>query len=168
MAGSSTLQELFDALRRFGDRPAIVALQKEGADIWPYQKLSDHLTRLAAGLTDAGLRRGDRVALCATRPSASPTRYASKSWRCKNRPLRPAERIPHGRGSKRKASAATGRSQQTGMSAALSVISTPARRISSRARSESPGCRFTPRQASATRCVRKPSLTASSAVAFTQ
>ena len=65
MAGSSTLQELFDALRRFGDRPAIVALQKEGADIWPYQKLSEHLTRLAAGLTDAGLRRGDRVALFA-------------------------------------------------------------------------------------------------------
>ena len=57
---------------------------------------------------------------------------------------------------------------RTPTNSALSVISTPARRISSSARAVSPGCRFTPRQASAMRCVWKPSLTASSAVAFTQ
>lgn len=65
MASSSTLQSLYDALGRFGDRPAIVALQKEGTEIWSYRQLSDHIGRLSAGFAAAGLRPGDGVAFFA-------------------------------------------------------------------------------------------------------
>jgi len=50
----------------------------------------------------------------------------------------------------------------------LPTTTTPADRISSRARDTSPECRSTPRQASSTSVVRNPSRTASSAVARTQ
>jgi long-chain acyl-CoA synthetase len=45
-------------------KPAIVALQKEGI-LWSYRKLSDHVVRLAASLAEAGLCRGERVAILA-------------------------------------------------------------------------------------------------------
>ena len=51
----SNLRELIGALPRGADKPAIIALQKEGIDLWSYRKLSDHVVRLAAGLADAGL-----------------------------------------------------------------------------------------------------------------
>ena len=61
----SNLRELIGALPRGADKPAIIALQKEGIDLWSYRKLSDHVVRLAAGLADAGLCRGERVAILA-------------------------------------------------------------------------------------------------------
>ena len=70
MASSSTLQSLYDALGRFGDRPAIVALQKEGTEIWSYRQLSDHIGRLSAGFAAAGLRPGDGVAFFARNQAA--------------------------------------------------------------------------------------------------
>jgi long-chain acyl-CoA synthetase len=61
----SSLHDLICALPQRADKPAIIALQKEGLDVWSYRKLSDHVVRLAAGLTEAGLRRGERVAILA-------------------------------------------------------------------------------------------------------
>ena len=61
----SSLRDLIDALPRGADKPAIIALQKEGLDLWSYRKLSEHVVRLAAGLAEAGLCRGERVAILA-------------------------------------------------------------------------------------------------------
>ena len=61
----SNLRDLIGALPRGADKPAIIALQKEGLDLWSYRKLSDHVVRLAAGLAEAGLCRGERVAILA-------------------------------------------------------------------------------------------------------
>ena len=61
----SSLRDLISALPQRADKPAIVALQKEGLDVWSYRKLSDHIARLAAGLAEAGLCRGERVAILA-------------------------------------------------------------------------------------------------------
>jgi long-chain acyl-CoA synthetase len=61
----STLRDLIGAFPQPADKPAIVALQKEGLDVWSYRKLSDHVVRLAAGLAEAGLCPGDRVAILA-------------------------------------------------------------------------------------------------------
>jgi long-chain acyl-CoA synthetase len=60
-----SLHDLISALPQHKDRPAIVALQKEGLDVWSYRKLSEHVVRLAAGLAEAGLCRGGRVAILA-------------------------------------------------------------------------------------------------------
>ena len=61
----SSLRDLIGALPQPADKPAIAALQKEGLEVWSYRKLSDHVVRLAAGLVEAGLYRGDRVAILA-------------------------------------------------------------------------------------------------------
>ena len=60
-----TLHDLISALPQHMDKPAIVALQKEGLEVWSYRKLSDHVVQLAAGLAEAGLCRGERVAILA-------------------------------------------------------------------------------------------------------
>ncbi len=65
MDSFSSLRDLIDAFPQRADKPAIVALRKEGHDVWSYRKLSDHVVRLAAGLAEAGLSRGDRVAILA-------------------------------------------------------------------------------------------------------
>ncbi len=65
-----TLQSLVEGLPELGDRPAVLALHKEGAERWSYGELADHALRLARGLVGAGIERGDRVALFApTGPS---------------------------------------------------------------------------------------------------
>jgi len=61
----SSLRDLIGAFPQRADKPAIVALQKEGIDLWSYRKLSDHVVRLAASLAEAGLCRGERVAILA-------------------------------------------------------------------------------------------------------
>jgi len=63
--GLYTLQSLVENLPERGDRPAVLALHKEGAEHWSYAKLADHAHRLAHGLAVAGIERGDRVALFA-------------------------------------------------------------------------------------------------------
>jgi long-chain acyl-CoA synthetase len=60
-----TLQSLVEGLPELGDRPAVLALHKEGAERWSYRELADHALRLAHGLAGAGVERGDRVALFA-------------------------------------------------------------------------------------------------------
>lgn len=60
-----TLQHLAQTLAGHGDRPAIVALGKEGTELWSYAALIDHTRRLASGLTAAGLPHGSHVALLA-------------------------------------------------------------------------------------------------------
>jgi long-chain acyl-CoA synthetase len=62
---SQTLQSLIDSLSEHGDRPAVLALQKDDAECWTYAELDDHVRRLARGLADAGVGRGGHVALLA-------------------------------------------------------------------------------------------------------
>jgi long-chain acyl-CoA synthetase len=63
--GLRTLQSLVEGLPERGDRPAVLALHKEGAERWSYRELADHALRMARGLAGAGIERGDRVALFA-------------------------------------------------------------------------------------------------------
>ena len=68
--GLRTLQSLVEDLPERGDRPAVLALHKEGAERWSYGELAEHALRMAHGLVGAGIERGDRVALFApTGPS---------------------------------------------------------------------------------------------------
>src|SRR3712207_72948 len=61
-----TLVYLIDVLAERGDRQAVLALQKEGTESWSYSDLAEHARRLAHGLGESGLSRGDPVALLAT------------------------------------------------------------------------------------------------------
>src|ERR671911_2226395 len=65
MSELRTLRSFFDTLHRRGDRPALLALHKEDVENWSYDELADHARRLAGGLIDAGVRRGDHLALFA-------------------------------------------------------------------------------------------------------
>ncbi len=65
MGEPRTLRSLIDALPQRGDRSAVLALQTEGAERWSYAELDDHARRLARGLIDAGVERGEHVALLA-------------------------------------------------------------------------------------------------------
>jgi long-chain acyl-CoA synthetase len=65
MSELRTLGSLIDVLAEHGDRQAVLALQEEGAESWPYGELAEHARRLAYGLTKAGIGRGDHVALLA-------------------------------------------------------------------------------------------------------
>lgn len=58
MAKLSTLADLLDSLPGYGERSAIVALQKEVADVWSFRKLNDHIARLASGLLRTGVHYG--------------------------------------------------------------------------------------------------------------
>src|SRR5215210_9140404 len=66
MSELRTLGSLFDALAEHGDRQAVLALQKEGTESWSYSDLAEHAQRLAHGLGESGVSRGDHVALLAT------------------------------------------------------------------------------------------------------
>jgi fatty-acyl-CoA synthase len=59
VATTTTLAPLFEALRGFGDRPAI----RFGGDTWTYQRLVDEADRLARGLIGLGVGPGVPVAL---------------------------------------------------------------------------------------------------------
>src|SRR3712207_5714144 len=61
----STLPHLIEVLSEPGDRQAVLALQEEGAESWSYADLAEHARRLAGGLTESGIGRGDDVALLA-------------------------------------------------------------------------------------------------------
>jgi long-chain acyl-CoA synthetase len=61
-----TLVYLIDVLAERGDRQAVLALQKEGAESWSYSDLAEHARRLAHGLGESGVSRGNPVALLAT------------------------------------------------------------------------------------------------------
>ena len=52
-------------LARHGERPAILALSPEGAATWSYAELAARVDALAGGFLQAGLRRGEVVALFA-------------------------------------------------------------------------------------------------------
>jgi long-chain acyl-CoA synthetase len=60
-----TLSHLIEVLAAHGDRQAVLALQKEGAESWSYEELAEYARRLALGLTEAGVGRGDHVMLFA-------------------------------------------------------------------------------------------------------
>jgi long-chain acyl-CoA synthetase len=61
-----TLPYLIDILAEHGDRQAVLALQNEGTESWSYSDLAEHARRLAHGLGESGVSRGDDVALLAT------------------------------------------------------------------------------------------------------
>ena len=60
-----TLQTLIDRLSGSGNRPAILAFQSDKLERWSYAELVQSVERLSAGLTDAGIGRGETVALMA-------------------------------------------------------------------------------------------------------
>ena len=65
MSELRTLQSLIDTLSEHGDRQAVMALHKEDAVRWSYRELADNVRRLACGLIEAGVGRGDHTALLA-------------------------------------------------------------------------------------------------------
>ncbi|MDQ3862662.1 MAG: long-chain fatty acid--CoA ligase, partial [Actinomycetota bacterium] len=60
-----TLGSLIDALVERGEKDAVLALQEEGSESWSYSELAESTRRLAHGLTEAGVSRGDHVMLFA-------------------------------------------------------------------------------------------------------
>jgi long-chain acyl-CoA synthetase len=60
-----TLQPVCDLVAEFGDRTAILALQRGDREEWSFAKLASHARRLAAGLREAGVKAGEPVALLA-------------------------------------------------------------------------------------------------------
>ncbi|MEU3625175.1 AMP-dependent synthetase [Amycolatopsis coloradensis] len=72
---AEVLHDLLDsAVARFPDASA-VASPRGG---WTYRELADDSLRLAAGISGAGVRRGDRVLLCLSRPEDVPALV----WAC--------------------------------------------------------------------------------------
>lgn len=65
MSESRTLQSFIGTLSGRGDRPAVLALHKEGMECWSYDELSDRARRLSLGLAGAGVGSGEHVALLA-------------------------------------------------------------------------------------------------------
>ena len=65
MSELRTLLSLTDTLSGPGDRPAVLALHKKGMERWSYAELADQVRRLARGLINTGLERGEHVALFA-------------------------------------------------------------------------------------------------------
>jgi long-chain acyl-CoA synthetase len=70
MSSTATLQSLPDTWDQWGDRPAIVALREPDPQLWTYERLAATVRRLAAGLLQSGLDRGEPVVLLGT-PSPS-------------------------------------------------------------------------------------------------
>ncbi len=62
---SMTPADVSAQLARHGERPAILALDPQGARVWSYAELATHVDALAGGLIQAGLARGETVALFA-------------------------------------------------------------------------------------------------------
>ena len=65
MSELRTLRSLVDAISEHGDQPAVLALHKEEIERWSYAELADQAWRLAGGLSETGVGRGDHVALLA-------------------------------------------------------------------------------------------------------
>ena len=64
-AALRTTAELLDVLSGRADTTAVLALQETGAKCWTCAKLADNAQRLARGLVEAGVGRGDHVAMLA-------------------------------------------------------------------------------------------------------
>ncbi len=60
-----TLQTLIDRFSGSRNRPAILAFQSDKLERWSYAELVQFVERLSTGLTDAGVRHGETVALMA-------------------------------------------------------------------------------------------------------
>lgn len=60
-----TLMPLIRSLSERGEREALVVMLKEGAERWSYADLSERVVRLASGLAEAGVSKGDHVAIFA-------------------------------------------------------------------------------------------------------
>src|SRR5262245_33581401 len=60
-----TLHTLPARLKDLGARPAIVAFAKDRKEQWSYPKLAGQSARLATGITESGIEKGDSVALVA-------------------------------------------------------------------------------------------------------
>src|SRR5918992_1291515 len=60
-----TLRPLIESLGRHGERPAVIALQGQGAEEWSYTRLAEHVRRVAFGLAGRGIGAGRHVALLA-------------------------------------------------------------------------------------------------------
>src|SRR5215217_5082118 len=63
MSELRTLHSFIETLSGRGDRPAVLALHKEEIEYWSYAELADHARRLARGLAERGVERGDHAAL---------------------------------------------------------------------------------------------------------
>src|ERR1700761_1144953 len=63
--GLWTILGLLQALARRELAPAVIAFDANGVRTWGSETLSNQARRLAHGLRQAGIERGDRVALCA-------------------------------------------------------------------------------------------------------
>jgi Long-chain acyl-CoA synthetases (AMP-forming) len=60
-----TLQQLVRGLAHHGDQPALVAFVKDDTQVWSFAELTRCVPRLATGLAEAGIERGDYVAFFA-------------------------------------------------------------------------------------------------------
>ncbi|MCA3749403.1 MAG: AMP-binding protein, partial [Rubrobacter sp.] len=60
-----TLGTLIETLPEHGEKPAVLAPREEDIERWSYAELADHARRLARGLAEVGIGRGDHVALLA-------------------------------------------------------------------------------------------------------
>src|SRR6266571_273887 len=65
MAPLQNCDGVLNDLSRHADRPAVFTLRKRGSETWSYADLDGCVDRLARGLRDAGLARGDRAAIIA-------------------------------------------------------------------------------------------------------
>ncbi len=65
MSELRTLRSLVDSLSERGDRPVVLALHKEDVERWSYSGLAGCVRRLACGLSESGVGRGEHVALLA-------------------------------------------------------------------------------------------------------
>ncbi|RJQ50109.1 MAG: AMP-dependent synthetase [Desulfobacteraceae bacterium] len=63
MKPPETLISMIERFPEYGEKPAILALQKEGVERWTYSRLSQECRRLAAGLKQEGVGLGDRVVI---------------------------------------------------------------------------------------------------------
>ncbi len=60
-----TLQPLLERLARPGSGVAVIALRRQGADTWSYERLAGEVAQLAGGLRDHGIAPGEPVAVMA-------------------------------------------------------------------------------------------------------
>lgn len=70
MAPLTTLCELVDRLREHGDRPALASVRSGDLRVWSSAELRERALRVAAGLANMGIGRGDIVALIAANSPA--------------------------------------------------------------------------------------------------